>query len=837
MPGKTVYLRTTADPGANIYDTIADCIAALDLADCLDAGDPGTIVPLDSGLYIGQAAFGARQYVDIRAVPGSGCAPTFEYGSGVVTTAAGATRLRIIGDPGARMLLRLNHGSGAGSDVIQPAPGCSVEVQDCDYEAPTGTANQLIQSAGSGESYTFRRCDCLQGSFASPVQNSWAALIELIDCNWLAMVDQTGPVVTTNVAVVSVVRCKLRGATLLGSYSSLGTPAGRHTLHSTVLVKEVSPLFNGLIDLRASAGGHSIGADIYRVTLIGDGAADQAGFYSEYDTADVKGCIVQGFARGWWTTVAWSPTDSTTYDCTDEYFGSASAGTGMITDDPDLDPVTYRKAEGSPAIDAGTVTGVALDVDGVAIPQGAAEDMGADEYPLPGILSATCPDRSTIVVLFDDDPPASTGFPTAWTVTPRDEASGADTVIVDSVVLDLGADTATLTVVPTGGLTCGAAYTAATPLPGVSPVANSAVAIVPITTVAAPREGYLEAWTGAVGDEVGYMLSAPSTRLTTALAPSDTEASVESTLHMLDAGIIYIRGERIAYASKTGTRLLGLTRETVIDPADGATRPVRFDTVPVGAQVVDGSHAYCLTDQVRADLRVRRCTGRQLLFRARDLGFPVPIGLMDDESIQDYVCTRLYLDAGTWWATFRVLEAMFRFAQVTIVDGEATDAQTLTTTSLPEASWHDRRAIIGDRICRVRSSSYDAGTGTTTLVFDDFDHPTFRAPELTPGATGIALRLPPFTIAKQLTYVPYTHTYLIVTLFAGGTGLPVTYLLDNAEATPADMPIGGQIMEDEDEDGSDAHPLYLLEPYIDVVEAILDEILPAATRYEVVAGA
>lgn len=818
--------------GQGDYQSITDAIAASSSG--TGANDRSTLRILDPNLYNEQVLPGALQWLDIIAED----ACQVRYGDGLVKFGAGSNNIRFIADPANRARFILNPGSGSGNDLFEPVAGCSFSVEGWDFEATSGTGNNLVDGAMSGgESYTFRDCDCLGGSWTSPIKAALVDAVTLERCDWSAMADQTGPVVTSRTATLTINECWLRGGTLLGSTSTLSAPARRHLVANSILIKVTTGTYNGMIDLRPAVG-HSIGMDLWDCVIVGDGAADQAGYYAEYDTTDAKNCIVTGFARGWWTTVAWSPTYSCTFDCGAEVYGSATAGTGCITDDPELD-AEYKPGESSPVVDTGTLSGLTTDIRGASRPSGLGEDMGAYERQVPRILSATCPDRNTVVVTFDFDPPASTGNPAAWTVTPRDAASGAEPVTVSGVALNLEADTATLTIAPLEGLTCGAAYTAATSSTDVSALYRSAVAVVPITTTPAPREGYLEAWTGAVGDEVGYMLSAPSTRLLAALAPGDTEAVVESTLHMPDAGTVYIRGERIEYASKTGTRLLGLTRETVVDPADSVARPIRFDTVPVGTAVVDGSRTYALVDQVRADLRVRRCTGRQLQFRARDLGFPVPIGLMDDASIQDYVCTRLYLDAGTWWATFRVLDAMFRFAEVTIADGVAVDAQTLTTTSLPEAGYHDRRAFIGDRLCRIRSSSYDAGTGTTTLVFDDFDHPTFRAPEFAPGATGIAVRIPPFTVTKHLTYSPIVHTYLIVTLFAGAAGLPATYLLDDAEATPAGMPIGGQILEDETEAATDddAHPLYLLEPYIDVVEAILDEILPAATRYEVVSGA
>lgn len=411
----TVYLRTSApDPGSDIYDTIAGAIAALDPGDCTDAGAPGTVVPLDSESY-GAIEVGARNYVDIAVVAGSGCAPTFTSVGGVVTSTVGAVRVRLIGDPGAPMTLVLDPGGGTGADLIQPASSTSVVLSDVNFNALSGQG-QLIETAGVAVSVSFTRCDCLGGAWDGPVRAGNAAAVSIVDCDWLAMTDQTGPVVMTNTAVVSVVRCKLRGATLLWSYSSLGTPAGRHTIANNILIHNPGvAALDGMISL-APGRGHSVGADIFCNAIIGDGTAGWSGVYSDYTTQDIRNNIVVGFGDYGWHSggAAWSPAYSLTYGCGAVYGGGTSAGAGMLTSDPLLDG-DYRPAGGSPCIGAGTTTGLTTDIEGNVRPY-LVEDIGPYErWPGFYVTGAVFIPPDRVDVAFSEDPDAaSIGIAGDW---------------------------------------------------------------------------------------------------------------------------------------------------------------------------------------------------------------------------------------------------------------------------------------------------------------------------------------------------------------------------------------------------------------------------------------
>lgn len=402
--------KTVNAAGGADYTTIAAAIAATSSG--TGAGDRSTITIQGTATYNERIAVGSLQWLDIIAE--DACVVT--YGDGVVTFGAGANNIRFIGDPNNPALFRLNPGSGSGADVFEPVAGCSFYVDGWDFESTSGTGCNLVDGVSSGsEVYSFTRCDCLGGSWQSPVKVAAAGSVVIDRCDWTAMVDQTGPLVTTNAAALTVSRSWLKGATLLGSTSALGTPAARHSVTNSILIKVPSASWNGLIDLRANAGGHSIGADIWDCVLVGDGASGQAGFYSEYTTTDVKNVIVTGFARGWWTTGAWSPTYCCTFDYTDAFFGSATAGTGCITDDPELD-ADYQPARGSPVVDAGTASGLTVDIGGFPRPVGDAEDMGAWELgPVLSVERAVYIPESTVEVACEREiDPATIGTVGDW---------------------------------------------------------------------------------------------------------------------------------------------------------------------------------------------------------------------------------------------------------------------------------------------------------------------------------------------------------------------------------------------------------------------------------------
>lgn len=410
----TVYLRKST-PGGSIYDTFAAAKAASSSGS--GPSDRSEIVCLDSETYAEAMAFGALQWIDFICAPG--CSPAFAYTTGVITAGAGANGIRVIGDPDGPGLLQLA-GGGSGSDLINMPAGCSFEISDFEYEAVSGIGCNVIEGPGTtGDEWTFTRFDCLGGSWASPVKGANISTVTIDQCNWLAMTSQTGPIVTTNKGTVHIWHSRLIGSTWIGSMSSLGSPSARHTLNRSILVYEYNVLFPAMIDLRASVG-HSIGADIFKVELIGDSSVGSIGLRTEYGTEDVRNLIVTGFLKTWHSTVAWSPTYSSSYGYSGgtPYGGLATAGAGMITADPDLD-VDYRPNVGSPCVDTGTATGLPDDIDGASNPSGLAEDMGAYEYPEPAphLLSAAMTGKRQIAVLFDTAMDITTMGVADWTLT------------------------------------------------------------------------------------------------------------------------------------------------------------------------------------------------------------------------------------------------------------------------------------------------------------------------------------------------------------------------------------------------------------------------------------
>lgn len=76
----------------------------------------------------------------------------------------------------------------------------------------------------------------------------------------------------------------------------------------------------------------------------------------------------------------------------------------------------------------------------------------------------------------------------------------------------------------------------------------------------------IEAWTSAIGQEHDALAGRPITRLLEALAPTATQAIVESTFRWPSTGAVWIGGQRATYASKTDGTLDGLVYPWPRDP-------------------------------------------------------------------------------------------------------------------------------------------------------------------------------------------------------------------------------------------------------------------------------
>jgi phage gp46-like protein len=366
--------KTVKQSGGADYTTISAALAASSSG--TGPSDRSTVTILDSATYSEAVSFGTLNYIDLTVE--AGCAPTITSTATTFAASAGANYIRVIGDPAAPGLLLLNPGGGTSGSAFSLAPGVSLTVQDFNFGSSTGTAN-VFANGTTGTAWTFTRCDCTGGNWSSPVRGSGVGTITLTECDWTAMVNQTGPVVTTNSARLIVSKCRLKGSTLLGSFTTLGTASGVHSVTNTILVQTVHTTYTAMIDFRPSAG-HSVGASVWDCTLIGEGTAGKIGFRTEYGNESVRNLIVKGFAsQGWYSLTAWQPSYSCTYGCGTVYGGSASAGAGMIESDPLLDG-DYRPAWGSPCIGTGTLTGLTEDIEGNPRPYNATEDMGAFEF-------------------------------------------------------------------------------------------------------------------------------------------------------------------------------------------------------------------------------------------------------------------------------------------------------------------------------------------------------------------------------------------------------------------------------------------------------------------------
>jgi hypothetical protein len=481
-------------------------------------------------------------------------------------------------------------------------------------------------------------------------------------------------------------------------------------------------------------------------------------------------------------------------------------------------------------------------------------DFDAPNTTPPYVDYATLVAPDTIVVTYSEDMAgASLTDPTKYEIVVADWVSDPLTVLTATLT---GSAEVTLTF--SGTLTPGGFWTVWAP-DDVEDLAGKLIDIsrrsyeVLYDTIAAPpaQEGLLGAITAAVGGEMAYLIGTPITRLTSALAPAATTAYVESTLHFPDAGELWIDGERIGYTSRTGISFGGLTRETIVDPADSVAKVFRFDTLNPGTSVRCATRHYSLKDQCYNNLFVRESTGAQLQAVANAKFYPVPLAIMEDEDRQDYVCRRYYQASGPRQTVFEVLESMFRWSEYSGDDGVAVDAHTLAVTGFGNVSkLQDRYAFVDNRICRIVNAT-DMGGGICRLNLEPNDGPIWQASGLTPSATGISYRILPFRIVRQIITVSsgvYKTANLCIYLYLRGD-IPATYLrADGSADTPADgRPIGGQVVPDGTYDREESIPLptphlanrhgiYLVNPYAGLVRSIVEDIVPAGTYVKVVSG-
>lgn len=449
------------------------------------------------------------------------------------------------------------------------------------------------------------------------------------------------------------------------------------------------------------------------------------------------------------------------------------------------------------------------------------------------IVSVACPDRWTVVVTFDFVPVGGSLLVVgAWAVEHTDGAS--DEPPVDSVAQD--GVTVTLTML--GPLSPGGSYEVTVPADVPDVGGASATFVCDDWRTAASDEGVLEALTGAFGSQLAKVGGQPVTRLAAPLAPADVEALVESTLHFpATGGVLRVGSEKIPYTAATSFLLTGLVRTATV-----------VDTYPIGTEVRDDSYEWGQARRAWAETTLSKCPDDFVDVAARDKGSPAPLAAMPTDDRRTYAQVRHYLDAGTWWAVFRVLREGFRWASRT-----GTDARTYATASggvrrvdIPQASLppaeplHDRWIVIGGRVLRVRAARSDIAAGQTTLYVEANGGSTWEPSEDFTDTTGVSWELLAYRLVEcQIGYYEADRLFglLVVYLYITAGFLPATYLIDSGLATPQSRLMRGKLgpYDPVTNEGYPAHQsFYLAQPYRTAVLDMLSDVVPAWCEIRVV---
>lgn len=459
--------------------------------------------------------------------------------------------------------------------------------------------------------------------------------------------------------------------------------------------------------------------------------------------------------------------------------------------------------------------------------------------PTGDVLSASTPDRRTIEVVFEFTPSGgSLLVPAAWLL---EETDGVSDVPAIETVTQAG-DTVTLGLA--GPMSPGGSYevTAPADIPGIHD--RDASFVCDDFRTALGDEGVLEALTGAFGSQLAKVAGQPVTRLAAVLAPGDTTAEVESTLHMpAGGGVIRIRGEKIPFTAAATTQLTGLVRAANI-----------IDTYPIGTEVRDDSYEWGQARRAWSETTLSKCPDDFVDVAARDKGSPAPLAAMPVDDRRAYAQVRHYLDAGTWWAAFRVLREGFRWASRTGTDARTYAAASggvrrvdIPQTSLPPTEWlHDRWIVIGGRTLRVRAARSDVAVGQTTLYVEAAGGPTWEPSEDFTDATAVSWELLAYRLVEcQIGYYAADRLFglLVVYLYIATGFLPSTYLLTSGLAVPQGRlmrgklsgPYGGYGPYGPPPAGHSNHQsFYLAQPYRTAVLGMLSDVVPAWCEIRVV---
>lgn len=342
------------------------------------------------------------------------------------------------------------------------------------------------------------------------------------------------------------------------------------------------------------------------------------------------------------------------------------------------------------------------------------------------------------------------------------------------------------------------------------------------------EQGILEALLLAVGQQADEQHGNHAALLTTQLEAEDVNADIESVLGWESAGSFVVDGLEVSYSSVAAPdelpQLKGLTWP------DGAAGKWPPSTV-----IEDATRRYSGRDQARADMSPTTATGEWLHTVARSFGEQAKPWPMSDATMQQLLATLLYLDRGSVWAVFRVLDAALAEYITTRTDGvtAAATPQRLSSANGTFAARHIHRWV------RIAGNAYrivDVDTATGAWV------------DLAPGGglwwigaqfgdtSGVTFEMLPFAIEEDPTVYP-GRPQIRVFLPASFATVPPSYLqADGSTLTPPGVPKGGQIMADENELGSGGQPLYLGGGTGTAIADWLDDVLALGITADVHVG-
>jgi hypothetical protein len=436
----------------------------------------------------------------------------------------------------------------------------------------------------------------------------------------------------------------------------------------------------------------------------------------------------------------------------------------------------------------------------------------------------------TITATFQFDPGVDVSAPAGWGVAVADGVS-------DVARLASGAQVgAVVTLTTDFDLTPGGIYGVTCPwlAAGVAEASATLLAACTHWGPTPPVVGPLQALIAATANELARQGGDPRTRLSVSLAPGATEAVVESTFGLPEAGTVRVGSEEIPYASRDGFRLFGFVRATV--PAGQVTHPA-------GTEVVGVLSGHSSRERLATERIITLCPADALDALARDLGFPRPFSDMTAENLRAYLRARLYLASGPWTAVLRVLRPALAWTSVGNTNGAVRIAGADVWLDVPSTSLgggvtvlHDRWIDVDGRLCRIVTADTTTTPGTTSLLLESRAGYFWQAADhVTDGQTDVAwellafrLRLDPNAARAAKPRGGLLVVYLYATQSAGST-----FLITSGLALPQGRLERGKLSASSASIG-DGQSFYLAAPYARTVREILEDVIPAGIEVKVV---